>query len=182
MAPWLRLLAVVPPAVALLVSSGCSDSWGCTDTTAERGEAAAEVDAVGTDGEPLGVTVAILDWELSPHPQTPDEGDMVDVTYSFDYYGESYGDALRDVGLQLCAVDADRVALSCAVVYSTETRPESDRLLTGESWLGPEHPERTAEVLLIPNNMIHHRVTCEGDPKDGGGTHPPEHLVPGDQL
>ncbi|MCH7229357.1 hypothetical protein L0U85_00545 [Glycomyces sp. L485] len=55
-------------------------------------------------------------------------------------------------------------------------------MFTGDGWLSLEHPERAAEALLIPNNMAESQRTCEDDPKDGGGTHPPAHVAAGDQL
>ena len=69
-----RVFAVAPLALVILALSGCS-SWGCTDTIAKRGKAGVRVQVVDTDGQPLGVTAAIVDWSLEPHPHVPSEGD-----------------------------------------------------------------------------------------------------------
>ncbi|MET9866741.1 MULTISPECIES: hypothetical protein [unclassified Streptomyces] len=171
-----RLLAGAPSALVVLALSGCSSPWGCTDTTAERGAAGVRVQVVDTSGRPLGVTAEVVGWRLEPHPQVPSEGDRVHFRYRFDGADESSGPAV-----DACAVDKERVALGCQRVHASEAfGPDGD--LTGDDWLDVEHPERVAGVLLIPNDQSYDRRTCEQDVKDGGGQHPPEPAVIGDQL
>ncbi|WP_193776050.1 hypothetical protein [Streptomyces sp. E2N166] len=170
-----RVFAVAPLALVILALSGCA-SWGCTDTTAERGRAGVRVQVLDTDGEPLGVTAAVVDWRLEPHPQVPSEGDRVHFRFRF-----SGADAYSDPAVDACAVDKERVALGCQTVYSSQAfRPADD--LTGDDWLAVEHPEQVAGVLLIPNDQSYDGRTCEEDIKDGGGMHPPEPPMRGDQL
>lgn len=171
-----RVLAGAPLALVILALSGCSSPWGCTDTTAERGEAGVRVQVEDTSGRPLGVTAEVVDWRLEPHPQVPSEGDRVHFHYRFDGADEISGPAV-----DACAVDEERVALGCQTVYSSEAfGPAGD--LTGDAWLAVEHPEQVAGVLLIPNDQSHDGRTCEQDIKDGGGPHPPEPASMGDQL
>ncbi|MFE1774215.1 hypothetical protein [Streptomyces sp. NPDC059008] len=171
-----RLLAGAPLALVILALSGCSSHWGCTDTTAERGEAGVRVQVEGTSGRSLGVTAEVVDWRLEPHPQVPAEGDKVHFDYRFDGADERSGPAV-----DACAVDKKRVALGCQRVYSSQAfGPDGD--LTGDEWLAVEHPEQVAGVLLIPNDQSHNGRTCEQDIKDGGGPHPPEPASMGDQL
>ncbi|MFJ9210457.1 hypothetical protein [Streptomyces sp. NPDC102264] len=172
-----RALAGAPLALAILALSGCSSHWGCTDTTAERGEAGARVQVEDTSGRPLGVTAEVVDWRLEPHPQVPSEGDRVHFHYRFDGADEMSGPAV-----DACAVDKERVALGCQTVYSSEAWPRPDGDLTGDDWLSVEHPEQVAGVLLIPNDRSYDGRTCEQDIKDGGGPHPPEPAGMGDQL
>ncbi|MFJ1618670.1 hypothetical protein [Streptomyces sp. NPDC088249] len=172
-----RLLAGAPLALVILALSGCSSPWGCTDATAERGEAGVRVEIEDTSGRPLGVTAEAVDWRLGPHPQVPAEGDRVHFHYRFDG-----ADEISGPGVDACAVDKDRVALGCQTVYSSGAWPEPDGALTGDDWLVVEHPEQVAVVLLIPNDQSYDRPTCEQDIKDGGGTHPPEPAGTGDQL
>ncbi|GAB1333198.1 hypothetical protein [Streptomyces sennicomposti] len=171
-----RVLAVAPLALVILALSGCS-SWGCTDTTAERGKAGVKVQIVDTDGQPLGVTAEVVDWTLEPHPQAPSEGDQVHFRFRFDG-----ADEYSDPAVDACAVDKERVALGCQTVTSSQAFGPADAPLTGDYWLDVEHPEKVGAVLLIPNDRSHDRRTCEVDIKDGGGTHPPRTPSKGDQL
>ncbi|MFE0773183.1 hypothetical protein [Streptomyces sp. NPDC058861] len=159
----------------LLALSGCS-SWICTDTTAPRGEAAAKVRVQNVYGQSSGVTAEVVDWHLEPHPQVPHEGDQVRFRFRFDGADE-YSGTLLDV----CAVDEDRVVLGCQEVESARAFGPG-RVAVGDDWLGVEHPERVAELLLIPNDRSHLGRSCESDPKDGGGTHPPESPDRGERL
>ncbi|MFF7307335.1 hypothetical protein [Streptomyces sp. NPDC008137] len=171
-----RLLAGAASALVVLALSGCSASWGCTDTTAERGEARGKVQVEDPFGRPLGVTAEVVDWRLEPHPQVPSEGDWVSFRFRFDG-----ADEMSDPAVDACAVDEKRVALGCETVHAAEAfGPGGDP--TGEAWLDVEHPEQVAGVLLIPNDQSYDRRTCEQDIKDGGGRHPPEPAVMGDQL
>ncbi|MDH6696494.1 hypothetical protein [Streptomyces sp. MAA16] len=171
-----RVFAVAPLALLILALSGCS-SLGCTDTTAERGEAGARVRVVDTDGQPLGVTAAVVDWRLEAHPQVPSEGDRIHFHFRFDG-----ADEYSDPAVDTCAVDKERVALGCQTVYSSQAFGPADDPLTGDDWLAVEHPEQVAEVLLIPNDQSYNGRTCDVDIKDGGGMHPPEPPSRGDQL
>lgn len=171
-----RVFAVAPLALVILALSGCS-SWVCTDTTAERGNAGARVQVVDTDGQPLGVTAAVVDWRLEPHPQVPSEGDRVHFRFRFDG-----ADEYSDPAVDACAVDKERVALGCQTVYSSQAFGPADDPLTGDDWLAVEHPEQVTGVLLIPNDQSYDRRTCEVDIKDGGGMHPPGPPSRGDQL
>ncbi|MFE5854760.1 hypothetical protein ACFQ61_16330 [Streptomyces sp. NPDC056500] len=169
--------AGAPLALVFLALSGCSSSWVCTDTTAERGEAGARVQVEDTDGRSLGVTAEVVDWRLEPHPQVPSEGDRVHFHFRFDR-----ADEITDPAVDACAVDKERVALGCQTVFSSEAFGQ-DGDLTGDGWLAVEHPEQVAAVLLIPNDQSSHdRRTCEQDLKDGGGRHPPEPATVGDEL
>ncbi|CAM5568270.1 hypothetical protein SGLAM104S_09792 [Streptomyces glaucescens] len=109
-----RVLAVAPLALVILALSGCS-SWGCSDTTAERGRAGVRVQVVDTDGQPLGITAAVVDWRLEPHPQVPSEGDRVHFHFRF-----GGADEYSDTAVDACAVDKERVALGCQTVYSSQ--------------------------------------------------------------
>ena len=171
-----RVWAVASLAPVVLALSGCS-SWGCTDTTAERGKAGIRVQVVDTDGQPLGVTVAVVDWRVEPHPQLPSEGDRVHFHFRFDG-----ADAYSDPAVDACAVDKESVALGCQTVHSSQAFGPADDPLTGDDWLTVEHPEQVAGVLLIPNDQSYDRRTCEEDSKDGGGMHPPERPSRGHQL
>ncbi|MET8567615.1 hypothetical protein [Streptomyces sp. NPDC004783] len=171
-----RVVAGAPLALVILALSGCSSHWGCTDTTAERGEAGVGVRIEDASGRPLGVTAEVVDWRLEPHPQVPSEGDQVHFRFRFDGADETSGPAV-----DACAVDKERVALGCRTVYSYQAfGPNGD--LTGDDWLAVEHPDRVAGVLLIPNDQSYVGRTCEQDIKDGGGPHPPEPAGPGDRL
>ncbi|KOT44728.1 hypothetical protein ADK41_03785 [Streptomyces caelestis] len=160
----------------MLALSGCSSLWNCTDTAAERGEAGVRVQVEDVSGRPLGVTAEVVDWRLEPHPQVPSEGDHVSFRYRFDGADEGFGPAV-----DACAVDEERVALGCQTVHSSEAF-ERGGVLTGDSRLAVEHPERVAGVLLVPNDQSYVGRTCEEDLKDGGGPHPPEPATLGDQL
>ncbi|GHD21948.1 hypothetical protein GCM10010313_56130 [Streptomyces violarus] len=171
-----RVRAGAPLALVILALSGCSSAWGCTDTTAERGEAGVRVQVEDTSGRPVGVTAEVVDWRLEPHPQVPSQGDQVHFRYRFDG-----ADEISLPAVDACAVDEERVALGCQTVYSAEAfGPGGD--LTGDGWLAVEHPEQVAEVLLIPNDQSYDGRTCEQDIKDGGGPHPPEPAGVGDHL
>ncbi|WP_432067511.1 hypothetical protein [Streptomyces sp. C10-9-1] len=172
-----RVFAVAPPALAILALSGCS-SWGCTDTTAERGKAAARVQVVDTYGQPLHVTASVVDWRLEPHPQVPAEGDWVHFRFRFDG-ADAYS---FDPAVDACAVDSRRVVVGCQTVFSSEAFGPADDPLTGDHWLAVDRPEQVAAVLLIPNDQSYDRPTCERDIKDGGGMHPPEPPGSGDRL
>ncbi|MFI1190719.1 hypothetical protein [Streptomyces californicus] len=164
-------------ALSLPALSGCSSSWFCHDTTAERGEAGRKVQVVDTGGQPLGVTVEAVGWRLKPHPQVPAEGDKVHFDYRFDGADESRGPTV-----DACAVDKDRVALRCTTVGAAGAWPEPDGTRTGDDWLDVDHPGQVAAVLFLPNDQSHDRPPCAADPKDGGGTHPPESASTGDRL
>ncbi|MFD7875842.1 hypothetical protein ACFV5G_17350 [Streptomyces sp. NPDC059766] len=171
-----RLRTGAPLVLAVLALSGCSSHWGCTDTTAERGKAGVRVQIEDVYERPIGVTAEVVDWRLEPHPQVPSEGDQ--VHFHFRFYG---ADESSGPGVDACAVDKKRVALGCRTVYSSEAfGPGGDP--TGDEWLAVEHPERVAEVLLIPNDQSYDRRTCEQDIKDGGGPHPPKPAGRGDLL
>ena len=175
-----RLLAGAPPALALalatLAVSGCSSTWGCSDTTAERGKAAVRVQVEDIYGQHPGASAEIVDWRLEPHPQRPSAGDQVHFHYRF--YG---ADEFNGPALDVCAVDGKRVALMCETVYSADAfRPNGDD--TGDSRLAVEHPAQVAGVLFIPNDQHYRPRTCGQDAKDGGGPHPPEPAAVGDQL
>ena len=172
-----RVLLGAPPAMVILALSGCSSHWGCTDTTAERGEAGVSVQVEDTSGRRLGVTAEVVGWRLEQHPQVPSEGDTVHFHYRFDGADPASGPAV-----DACAVDSERVALGCQTVSSSGAWPEPDGSLTGDDWLAVEHPEHVAGVLLIPNDQSYDRPTCEQDIKDGGGMHPPKPAGRGDQL
>ncbi|MEN8651627.1 hypothetical protein ABCR94_13605 [Streptomyces sp. 21So2-11] len=172
-----RVLAGAPLALVILALSGCSSTWGCADTTAERGKAGVRVQVEDTSGQPLGVTAKVVDWRLEPHPQVPSDGDQVHFHYRFDSADERSGPAV-----DACAVDKKRVALMCQTVSSSQAWPGPDCDLTGDRWLTVEHPEQVAGVLLIPNDQSYDGPTCETDIKDGGGTHPPKPASIGDQL
>ncbi|MER6315117.1 hypothetical protein ABT237_15265 [Streptomyces sp. NPDC001581] len=173
----IRVFAGAALALAVLALSGCSSHWGCTDRTAERGEAGVRVQVVETSGRPLGVTAEVVDWRLEPHPQVPSEGHQIHFHYRFDGAEETSGPAV-----DACAVDKERVTLMCRTIHSSDAWPEPDGARTGDGWLTVEHPEQVAEVLLIPNDQSSDRRSCEQDSKDGGGLHPPEPASEGDQL
>ncbi|OIJ64050.1 hypothetical protein WN71_030870 [Streptomyces mangrovisoli] len=160
----------------MLALSSCSSVWGCSDTTAKRGQAAVRVQVENASGQRLGVTAEVVDWRLAPHPQTPDAGDMVHFHFRFDGVDEYSGPAV-----DACAVDKKRVALGCLTVYSSDVSGPGGSG-TGDDWLTVQHPEQVAGVLLVPNDQSGGRPTCERDPKDGGGPHPPEPASVGDQL
>lgn len=172
-----RILAGPPLALVLVALSGCSSSWGCTDTTTERGEAGVRVRVEDISGRLLDVTAEIVDWRLEPHPQVPSEGDKVHFHYRFDGASDRSGPAV-----DACAVGKERRALGCQTVYSSRAWPEPDGALTGDEYLTVEHPEQVSGVLLIPNDQSYDRRTCEQDVKDGGGPHPPEPARVGDRL
>ncbi|MFE0628252.1 hypothetical protein ACFW3D_14935 [Streptomyces sp. NPDC058864] len=171
-----RLRTGVPTALVILALSGCSFPWGCTDTTAERGEAGVRVQVEDTYGQPLGVTAEVVDWRLEPHPQVPAEGDRVHFRFRFDGADGAAGPVV-----DACAVDKERVALGCQSISASQAfGPNGDP--TGDDWLAVEHPERVAGVLVIPNDQSYDRRTCDQDIKDGGGPHPPEPPRIGDRL
>ncbi|MEW2130376.1 hypothetical protein [Streptomyces sp. NPDC005435] len=127
-------------------------------------------------GQPADVTAEIVDWRLERHPQVPVEGDKVHFRFRFHGVDEFTGTAL-----DVCAVDKKRVALGCDTVYSVDSlRPDGGD--TADSWLTVDHPHQVTAVLLIPNDQHFTGRTCNEDPKDGGGPHPPESPKRGDQL
>ncbi|MEV7393238.1 hypothetical protein [Streptomyces sp. NPDC091215] len=172
-----RVLAGAPLALLILALSGCSSSWGCTDTTAKRGKAGVRVQVENTYGQRPGTTAEVVDWRLEPHPQEPSEGDQVHFNYRFDGADEYSGPAV-----DACAVDRKRLALGCQTIYSSEAWPQPNGALTGDNWLAVEHPAQVAGVLLIPNDQSYDPRTCDEDIKDGGGPHPPKPAGKGDQL
>ncbi|MGW1727485.1 hypothetical protein ACWCQK_31780 [Streptomyces sp. NPDC002306] len=171
-----RVLAGVPLALVILAVSGCSSLMGCSDTTAERGEAGVRVRVEDLYGRLLDVTAEVVDWRLEPHPQTPSAGD--EVHFHFRFEG---ADDVSERAVDACAVDKEHVALGCQTIYSAEAfGPGGDP--TGDEWLAVEHPEQVAGVLLIPNDQSYDGRTCGQDVKDGGGPHPPQPASRGDQL
>ncbi|MEU3527363.1 hypothetical protein AB0E62_26415 [Streptomyces sp. NPDC038707] len=171
-----RILAGAPLAVLTLALSGCSAHWGCTDTTARRGEAGVRVRVVDTSERPIGVTAEVVDWRLEPHPQVPAQGDQVYFHYRFDG-----ADEMSRVAVDACAVDKERVVLGCQTIEAYRAfGPHGAR--TGGDWFAVEHPEEVAAVLVIPNDQSYDGRTCEEDIKDGGGPHPPEPPGLGDRL
>ncbi|MFF9010482.1 hypothetical protein ACF087_32390 [Streptomyces goshikiensis] len=173
-----RVLVVVPLALAGFALTGCSAVWGCTDRMAERAEAGASVQVVDTSERPIGVTAKVVEWRLEPHPQAPYEGNLAHFHYRFDGVAEgAIGPAV-----QACATDEKRVALMCKTIYSSTAWSKPDGTRTGDDWLTVEHPERVAGVLLIPNNQSEGGRSCAQDAKDGGGVHPPTTASVGDQL
>ncbi|MFG3349113.1 hypothetical protein ACGF1Z_29150 [Streptomyces sp. NPDC048018] len=172
----IRVLAGAASALVILALSGCSASWGCTDTTAERGEAGVRVRVVDPSGRPTGVTAEVAGWSLEPHPQVPAQGDQVHFRYRFDGSDGSSAPAV-----DVCAVDEERVALMCQTLASSEAFGPRGAL-TGDGWLSVAQPARVAGVLLLPNDLSYGRRTCEQDLKDGGGIHPPAPAGVGDRL
>ncbi|MEV7420022.1 hypothetical protein [Streptomyces sp. NPDC089919] len=173
------MLAAAPVATVAgtaLALSGCS-GWGCTDTTAERGTAGARVQVVNPDGRPLGVTAAVVDWRLQPHPQVPAEGDRVHFRFRFEN-----ADRYSPPAVDACAVDRARVVLGCETVSSSQANGPAEDPHTGDAWIAVERPRQVAEVLFVPNDQSYDRRTCDVDVKDGGGMHPPEHPDTGDRL
>ena len=171
-----RACAGVSVGLGMVVLSGCS-SWVCSETTAERGEAAVRVEVEDATGRLVGATAEVVGWRLEPHPQVPAEGDQVHFRFRFHGGDEGSGPAV-----DACAVDDARVALGCRTVHASQAfGPGGDP--TGDDYLAVEHPERVAAVLMIPNDQsVFDRRTCEDDPKDGGGAHPPEPAGAGDRL
>ncbi|MFJ9155274.1 hypothetical protein ACIRPS_00595 [Streptomyces griseoviridis] len=131
--------AVAPPALLTLALSGCS-SWGCTDTTAEHGEAGARVRGVDTDGQPLGVTAVVVDRSLEPHPQVPTEADQVHFRFRFDGADEP-----SDPAVDASAVDEERVTSGCQTASSCPALGPADDPRTGATWLAVEPPSGLTE-------------------------------------
>lgn len=172
-----RMLAGASSALAVLALSGCTSHWGCTDSTAERGQAGVGVQVLDTSGRPLRVTAETVDWRLEPHPQVPSQGNQVHFHYRFDGAEGGAGPAV-----DACAVDEERVALMCKTIHASDAWPEPDGARTGDDWLTVEDPGQVAGVLFIPNDQSHNRRSCAQDGKDGGGLHPPAHAGVGDRL
>ncbi|MEU9398679.1 hypothetical protein [Streptomyces sp. NPDC048242] len=170
-----RILAGAPLVLAILALSGCS-SWGCTDTTVERGKAAVKVRIVDLYGQSDGATAEVVDWRLTPDPQARHKGDEINFHYRFDHVHTYSGPAV-----DACAVDDKRKALGCQTIYAPDGSPPGAPI-TGDDWLYTKHPEQVTGVLLIPNDQSYDRRTCDQDPKDGGGPHPPKPASIGDQL
>ncbi|MFI1958043.1 hypothetical protein ACH46L_22290 [Streptomyces althioticus] len=172
-----RMVAGAGSVLAMLSLSGCGLLWSCTDSTAERGEADVRVEIVDTDERPAGVTAEVTGWRREPHPQVPEEGDQIHFGVRFEGAGRGI-----DPAVDACAVDEKRVVLGCQTVYSVMDfgRDTTD---TVDGYLAVGHPERVAEVLLIPNDQSSQdRRTCEDDMKDGGGVHPPDTPDRGERL
>ncbi|THV32263.1 hypothetical protein E9998_00115 [Glycomyces paridis] len=163
--------------LACLALAGCSaaSSLVCADARAERGEAGASVAVEDVEG-PTGATATVTDWRIEPHPQTPDEGDLLHFEY------EVTGFEGTRLHLDVCAVDADRTALVCVTVMTETAWEQTEGVYTGDEWLFPEDLGRVADVLIVPNDVTDDRAMCDQDAKDGGGTHPPEGPVPGERL
>lgn len=170
-----RTAVGVASALTVFALSGCSLVWQCEDTTAERGEAEVEVEVENTSGRPMGITAEVVDWRLEPHPQVPDEGDHVHFRLRFDG-----AETVSRVAVDVCAVDEERVAAGCELVYASDAGPNRDNI--ADMWFSVDHPEHVADVLVIPNDQSYVGRTCEEDLKDGGGEHPPARAVVGDQL
>jgi hypothetical protein len=161
------------------MSSGCGWSgMGCTDTYAERGAAAEAVQVERTYGT-VDVTAEITGWELEPHPQVPGEGER--VHFSTRFVDTREWDS-TEIGLDACAVDAERIVLSCTPVYLPGDRLEPDGTFTWDDWIIVDDPEAVDAVLFVPNDQTEPNPTCEQDPKDGGGVHKPASPSRGDQL
>ena len=56
-----RALAGVPLALVILALSGCSSPWGCSDSTAKRGEAGVRVQVEDTYGQRSGITAEVVE-------------------------------------------------------------------------------------------------------------------------
>ncbi|MFF9296499.1 hypothetical protein [Streptomyces sp. NPDC014764] len=172
-----RTVAGAGSVLAMLSLSGCGLLWSCTDSTAERGEAGARVEIVDEGEQPVGAIAEVTGWRREPHPQVPQEGDQVHFGIRFEGGGQG-----RDPAVDACAVDEKRVVLGCQTVYSLMEFGR-ERSYTDDDYLAVDHPERVAEVLLIPNDQsAQDRRTCEDDIKDGGGVHPPDTPERGEQL
>ncbi|MEU0913078.1 hypothetical protein [Streptomyces althioticus] len=172
-----RAVAGAGSVLAMLGMSGCGFLWNCTDTTAERGELGVRVQIEDESGRPVDVTAEVTGWRREPHPQVPAEGDQIHFDIRFEGSGLP-----REPAVDVCAVDEDRVVQGCQRVYAREGF-RREGVHTDDDYIAADHPERVAEVLLIPNDQsTHDRRTCEDDVKDGGGVHPPDMPVPGDQL
>ncbi|MCO1580843.1 hypothetical protein M8C13_34315 [Crossiella sp. SN42] len=115
------------------------------------------------------LTAEITGWAVKPHPQVPEQGPAVNLSYRFT------GDIPSStVELLVCAVDQRRVVLLCSSAYANSTT---------DLWLGPAEGielSRTAEVLLFPDQMD--PGPKAGDPKDHDGYVPPKRLGPGDRV
>jgi hypothetical protein len=174
-----RLAAGAGLAFIAFVPSGCGwNDRGCTDTYAERG-AAAEVVQVERTYAVIDVTAEITGWVVEPHPQSPGEGNL--VHYSTRFVDTREGDT-STVGLDVCAVDEERIALACSQVYMHDEWVEPDGTFTWDDWIAVDNPEIVDAVLLVPNDQAESRKTCEQDPMYGGGVHKPTSPLPGDQL
>ncbi|MER8187365.1 hypothetical protein [Kitasatospora sp. NPDC094015] len=142
------------------------------------GAAAAEVTVVrGARTYPL--TVGITAWEVGPHPQAPDRGDTVHVSYRATQTG-----MLPPVSVELgvCAVDAADTVLLCTTI-AVQRADTGTATGDADTWLGPATgPDlaRTARVLVLPDQL--RPGPHAGDPKDGDGYLPPRLPLPGDQL
>ncbi|MFF0506073.1 hypothetical protein ACFYUH_21055 [Streptomyces fimicarius] len=126
-----RIRAIAPSALVILALSGCP-SWGCTDTTAERGEAGVRVRVVDTYGQSHGITAEVVDWSLDIHPQVPAEGDQLRFRFRFDGVG-----AYDHPSVDACAVDEKRVTLGCRTISSSQAFGPADGTASNRV---PGHP------------------------------------------
>ncbi|GAA4930801.1 hypothetical protein ACFPM3_02815 [Streptomyces coeruleoprunus] len=161
---------------AAVVLAGCIGPSGDTET--EPGPAAAEVTVVRGD-RTYPLTVKITGWKVGPHPQVPDRGDAVHVTYR-----TTRTEPLPEtmVELAVCAIDSANAVLLCATIAVHEVPGESPVEDT-DLWIGPSTDpalSRTARVVVLPDQLRH--GLHAGDPKDGDGYVPPDVPAPGERL
>lgn len=163
-------------ACAAISLAGCFAA-GTEPEKRSPGAAAGEVTVV-RGGKVYPLTIRVTDWQVRPHPQVPERGNAVHVSYRSTATGY-----LPEVTVEVavCAVDAANVVLLCTAVVA---RQEDPRFQDGDSWIGPADLPRslseTARVVLLPDQLrpgLH-----AGDPKDGDGYVPPGLPSPGDQL
>ncbi|MFC0004837.1 hypothetical protein [Micromonospora siamensis] len=171
MASWSRLGRVGNLAATIIAVAGC----GADDVplTPEPGVAARKVTVIRGD-QTYPMTAEVIDWETRPHPQVPERGMAVHITYRFRSTSSDSSAISEHVELQACAVDGRRVVLLCTSIFNGSSK---------DCWLGPSaDPDlaRTADVLILPDQM--YAGPHAGDPKDHDGYVPPRNLGPGDQL
>ncbi|MFC9324853.1 hypothetical protein [Kitasatospora sp. NPDC057015] len=163
-------------ACAAVSLAGCFPAGGEPEKRSP-GAAAGEVTVVrGDKAYPL--TVRITDWRIEPHPQVPDRGNAVHVSYR-----KTATSDLPEVNVEIavCAVNAANVVLLCGTVDARQADPRTE---DADSWIGPADLPRslsdTARVVLLPDQLL--PGLHAGDPKDGDGYVPPGVPLPGDQL
>ncbi|MFE2913558.1 hypothetical protein [Kitasatospora indigofera] len=163
-------------ACAAITLAGCFPAGG-EPAKRSPGAAAGEVTVVrGNRVYPL--TVRVTDWQVGPHPQVPERGSAVHVSFRSTATGD-----LPEVVVEVavCAVDAANVVLLCSTVVA---RQEDRRIEDGDRWIGPAELPRslseTARVVLLPDQL--RPGLNAGDPKDGDGYVPPGLPSPGDRL
>ncbi|MFG3530334.1 hypothetical protein ACGF8B_26880 [Streptomyces sp. NPDC047917] len=78
-----------------------------------------------TDGQPLGVTAAVVDRRLEPHLRVLSEGDRAHFRFRFDG-----ADEYSDPAVDACAVDKESVTLGCRTVYSSKAFGPADDPIT----------------------------------------------------